>query len=289
MKASLPPNEQFLKAYNRFYNALKQRYEQKLEKAAHKGYASKHFKYVLFAQNKMLPRYSIFYYHFVSSYTHYRNLGESDPVEQTLAYVPTIRQFAADELERTLIYQKSLYDQLYELHWLYLEATQDGSISILQLIDTERRVLRFSEGKLILLLALFQVTQDLLSEYTDEEPNTQEPDSAIAVFTDQPTDKKLTRSQQVLIAYYVSQLLGIKQKKNVSKCADALHSFLGLPYTQITHSELYKKLLNPLTFSSVQATLKNLQIVRDFFEQLGAQSVVDFIDTDMEKLKKKLE
>ena len=92
-----------------------------------------------------------------------------------------------------------------------------------------------------------------------------------------------------LHAYYISQLIGVKHKKNVSKCADALHSFLGIPYTQITNSELYKKLLHPLTFSSEKATLQNLLVIRSFFDSLGSVSTTALIDFDIEKVKKTLE
>ena len=67
-----------------------------------------------------------------------------------------------------------------------------------------------------------------------------------------------------------------------------MHSFLGIPYTQITHSELYKKLLHPLTFSSEKATVQNLLIVRSFFENIGSVSATDLIDSDIEKVKKGL-
>src|SRR5690606_20051429 len=105
----------------------------------------------------------------------------------------------------------------------------------------------------------------------------------------QSYEAKFTRSQQVLIAYYILQLIGTKHKKNVSKCADALHSFLGISYSQITHSELYKKLLHPLTFSSEKATLQNLLIVRSFFENIGSVSATSLIDSDIETVKKGLE
>jgi hypothetical protein len=83
--------------------------------------------------------------------------------------------------------------------------------------------------------------------------------------------------------------LGKKPTKGVSKYADALHTFLGLPYSQIRNSELYKKLLNPLTYSSEKATLINLSVVRTFFEKLDFAQALHLIDSDIETLRKSLD
>ncbi len=99
----------------------------------------------------------------------------------------------------------------------------------------------------------------------------------------------LSRSQQVLVFYYIVQLLGKRADRNVSKKAEALHQFLGLSFSHIAHSELYKKMLHPLSFSSKSATIKNLLVVRSFFEKLGIEEAFQLIDKDCEQLKKELD
>lgn len=194
-------------------------------------------------------------------------------------------------IERTLIIQSAIAERFYQLNGLYLQAIEEKNTSILELVDTENRLLKYSSEKVVLLLAFDQAAQNLKDEFIGNEENTDHSFFISKPFPEnqKTIESKLTRSQQVLIAYYISQLIGTKHKKNVTKCADALHAFLGIPYTQITHSELYKKLLHPLTFSSEKATLQNLLIVRSFFENLGAVSATDLIDSDIEKVNKELQ
>lgn len=287
MEANYPPEDLFSKAYARFYDSLKNRYLKSIEKAADKTYASDYFRRSLFLENGNIPRYSVFYHSLVSTFVHHQKLGATNSLELTLSSLSAIREMTSSILEQTFIINAFITERLYQLNWLYLKAIEESNVSILELIDTERRLLKYSDEKVVLLLALEQVTKELSDEFSVKQENSKELESN--EFGKQLYESKFTRSQQVLIAYYISQLIGAKHKKNVSKCADALHSFLGIPYTQITHSELYKKLLHPLTFSSEKATLQNLLIVRSFFESIGSVSATSLIDSDIEKVKKGLE
>lgn len=253
--------------------------------AKNKSYAETYYRQSLFSENPLIPKYSVFYHSLVSTYLQFLQLGHPDPLKQILGHLPSIRSSTTDVIERTFLLHTQKYKSLDQLHWLYAQGIDDTGKSVLELIDLEQRLVRFLEQKVILLLAFTQAILDLLEEFveTDDIPENQAdlilPSSIV----------KLTRSQQVLIFYYDSQVHGIKLKKNVSKSAHVLHSLLGIPYTQITHSELYKKLLNPLTYSSGKATLQNLLVVRSFFEDWGLASAISLIDSDIEKVKKTLE
>ncbi len=285
MEANHPPEELFSRAYARFYHSLKKRYLSGIEMAKNKTYAETYYKQSLFSENPLIPRYSVFYYSLISTYVQFQELGHSDPLKRTFEQLSGMRSLAEKVIEQTLVIHMQNYESLEQLHWLYVQGVEDGGKSIMGLIDQEQRLTRFREQKIVLLLALTQAIQDLLEEFAvkDEIPEDQND-----LILPSPINK-LTRSQQVLIFYYNIQAHGIKHKKNVSKSAHMLHTFLGIPYTQITHSELYKKLLNPLTFSSKKATLKNLMIVRSFFEDGGLVSAISLIDSDIEKVKKSLE
>ena len=290
MEANQSPEELFQKACTRFYQSLKRRYLQSIEKAADKDYASDYFKRALFLENQNIPYYSVFYHSLVSTLRHHQKVGEANPLELTLSSLSPIRDMASNILEQTFIINASISERLYQLNWLYLQAIEEKNVSILELIDTERRLLKYSDEKVVLLLALDQVIQELTNEFSKNQEDAIEVISSDLLTIDQQAyEPKFTRSQQVLIAYYISQLIGAKHKKNVSRCADALHSFLGIPYAQITHSELYKKLLHPLTFSSEKTTLQNLIVIRSFFENLGSVSATALIDSDIENVKKGLE
>lgn len=290
MDTNLPSEELFLKAYSRFYSSLRQKYQEGIEKASDKTYAKDYFVRTLFTENHLIPRYSVFYHSLVSTFTHHQKLGEAKPLELTLSSLPDIRELTSQIIEQTFLVHSSLSERLYQLNWLYLKAIEDNNISILELIDTEQRLLRYSDEKVILLLALDQAVKKLNEEFSEKKEVYGEGISdSIISNARQQYESKFTRSQQVLIVYYISQLISPNHKKNVSKCADALHSFLGIPYTQITHSELYKKLLHPLTFSSEKTTLQNLLVVRSFFENMGSVSLTKLIDLDIENIKNALE
>jgi len=272
------PEKQFEIVKQRFYSYFKKQYLSGVEQATDKVYAKEYFFNELFVENPLAPRFSVFYLSLVSTYSHYVKLGYGNAVLLTLQAVPGMNSLAADALETALLYSTH-YENWRTLHWRYLEGIEDHNCSLLELIEVERRLLKASDSKVILVLALYCALEELKIEFMDTSEE-REPETEIDL------KPKLTRSQQVLVAYYISQALGIKHGKNVSKCADALHVFLNLPYSQITNSELYKKLLNPLTFSSEKATVHNLEVVKAFFTQLGAKQVIEFIDRDIQKLKR---
>jgi hypothetical protein len=277
MEANHPPKELFLKAYSRFYHSMKKKYLDGIERANNKAYARAFYFQTLFAENKSIPRYSVFFHFLTSIFNHYRKVDESSSLELTLARLSEMEERTSTIIEQTMIIRTTLSEKFYQLNGLYIQALKESHTSILELIVTEQRLLKYSEKKTLLLLALNKAVNELREEFSPWEEE-----------IEQPLESKLTRSQQVLIFHYLSQSRGGKQKKNVSKCAAALHDFLGIPYTRITHSDLYKKMLRPLTFSSPKTTLQNLEIVRSFFEDWGLESIIKLIDLDIELLREKM-
>jgi len=284
MEANLPPEGQFPKAVEHFYTLLKKAYLEKVEKALDKDYASNFCRRVLFEENKWIPQYSVFYMELVARYSHHYKMGDSDAVEQTLSFLPQIRQIASDVVERTKNIRESLNVLYHDLHWLYQEAIEDHRHSLLELIDQEQKLINAGEDRAIILLGLHHATQQLLEEFSDE--SEEQDGSAIDFATNEPNsvNQHLTESQRVLVTYYISQALGIKHKKNVSKCTRALFAFLRISTSPI-NSDTYKKLLNPLTSSPLQTTLGNLKVVRSFFEPLEVVTVIEMIDMDIKRLR----
>ena len=153
MEANYPPEELFSKAHKRFYDSLKKRYQIGIEKATDKDYAQDYYCRILFAENTMIPRYSVFFHSLISTFAHYRKIGEDNPFEFTLASLSAIQEMTSSIIEQTLIIHTSLAERLEQLHWLYTEAIEDHNASILDLIHTEQQLLKYSNQKIVLLLA----------------------------------------------------------------------------------------------------------------------------------------
>lgn len=292
METNLPPSQQFEKDKTHFYNVLKQAFLLNVERANDKIYASEHYKRVLLTENDLIPRFSVYFYNLTVTFDHFRKLGDENPLEQTLSFLPYINENTQTALDNANRYCDEKYIDTSLIHWLYVEALEQEETSILALIDQDRQLLNCPTRKVIVLVANYRAIQELLIEFSDQPIETSVNNERFDLLNESktsPNQQQITRSQQVLITYYFIQLLGKKPTKGVSKYADALHAFLGLPYSQIRNSELYKKLLNPLSYSSTNATLINLSVVRTFFEKLDFAQALHLIDVDIETLRKSLD
>lgn len=286
------PNWQFESDQKRFYERLKESYSRQQEKAKDKDYARQFFIQALLEENKLLPKHSLFFETLKFTFEHFDKLGFDDALQLTLDQLDTIREQTENVLHQDFALYQTGLEQMERLNWVYLNAMEQGGISILSLFDQDTRLMKKSVGSLITLLAAYQATQQLINELSAAPKKETETIEQLGqlIRTNQSNESVfLTRSQQVLVFYYFIQLLGKRADRNVSKKAESLHLFLGLPFSQITHSELYKKMLHPLSFSSKSATIKNLQTVRGFFEKLGVDEAFQLIDKDCEQLKKEIE
>lgn len=92
-----------------------------------------------------------------------------------------------------------------------------------------------------------------------------------------------TSSQQVLIYYYGLKSFGLEPRVDIdiAPLAKLLHLLIGKTFTECGNSDLYKKLLKAPNFKKDQQLLKDLEIVKYAFIQVGMQSVVELIDKEM--------
>lgn len=286
------PYRQFENEQRQFYEKLKESYSRQLEKAKDKDYAWQFFIQTLQEENNLIPKHSLYFETLKFTYEHFDKLGFENPLQLTLDQLDTIREQTENVLHQDFALYQTRLEQLERVNWVYLNAIEQIGISILSLFDQDTRLMKESVGSVITRLAAYAAAKQLLTELsTDIAEATDSLEQLGQLFrTNQSGESPfLTRSQQVLVFYYLIQLLGKRADRNVSKKAESLHQFLGLPFSQITHSELYKKMLHPLSFSSKSATIKNLQIVRGFFEKMGVDDAFLLIDHDRDQLKKELD
>lgn len=286
------PYRQFENEQRQFYEKLKESYSRQVEKAKDKDYARQFFIRILQEENNLIPKYSLYFETLKLTYEHFDKLGFENPLQLTLVQLDTIREHTENVLHQDFALYQTRLEQIERINWVYLNAIEQVGISIFSLFDQDTRLMKESVGSVITRLAAYAAAKQLLTELsTDIAEATDSLEQLGQLFhTNQSGESPfLTRSQQVLVFYYLIQLLGKRADRNVSKKAESLHQFLGLPFSQITHSELYKKMLHPLSFSSKSATIKNLQIVRGFFEKMGVDDAFLLIDHDRDQLKKELD
>jgi hypothetical protein len=272
MEPSESPQDQFSVARDHFYETLKSAYLSSVDKAADKAYASEFYQRIYFSNNTKLPHWSIAYRKLVAALDHCRKLDPATEIEQTLLLWPEIVK-TTDNFYMTACQAQIFDNDELQLHWLYVEGLDNG-VPLAEILDQEHQVLESEEKQLIELLSLHDATRQLMYDFSDK---TLEDMSSF-------DDNALSRPQQDLVWYYISQLLNIYRDKRVANCARALHAFLRIPNTGLVNSDHYKRLLHPLP--KKPSTITNLKVVRKFFEDFGSKEAMELIDDDLEQLSK---
>jgi len=285
MDKNQPPQDRFVAARTYYYDALKKTYLELVEIAEDKDYSANFHQRLLFSNNAKLPRWSIYFDNLVAALNHCRKLDSSTEIEQVILLIPSIRKIATKYLNQAAEAHLFAHGDFY-VHATYAEAIERGILTLEEIIQNEQSVLDLDETVVIETLALYDATQLLLQEFSDD--TTEGPSCDLDFVTGQESfdGMKLSRPQIALVTFYIGQLLGVKHDKNVSNCAKALHVFLGLSYVNITHQDLYKMLLDPMP-KKKPSTIKNLRIVRTFFQILQVEAALKLIDEHIEQLSQK--
>jgi hypothetical protein len=288
MERKESPQQQFETASAHYYEVLKNGFIADVEKATDKQYAYNHFKREYFEHNPFIPHYSVFFQELKKPFDHFIKIDEENVIEQTYLYVHLVKETSAEayHLLREILSnakpdQLPSYIELSKLPTIYLDALQDESRgnTLDVLLELEKKVLDSDDESILALLAMYHATQRLLKDVDDFFPY------------DTPTKSiqhthQFTRSQQVLIAYYLFILAGARPRVSIdlSSCAEILHAISGIPYTKIDNSELYKKFKNPLGNSSPKRTIEDLNTIRPYLAKLDNESILQEIDLDIRGL-----
>ena len=100
---------------------------------------------------------------------------------------------------------------------------------------------------------------------------------------------RFTTARQVLLLHYLFQVIGVNVRKeiNVSDMAKFFHAMLGWEYTDINNSQLYKFLKKaPKIKDDKRTRYEDLHWVKEQFETLKLQDVVDMIEKELKEIGK---
>lgn len=269
MERNESSKQQFDKAAAHYYDVLKLGFIEEVDKATNKLYAYLHCRKVFFERNQFIPYYSAFFQNLKAAYVHFFNMNEANSIEETLNYLPTIREISTRMIQEC---------ESGKLPDLYADLIEHEGCSLEEILAMEQGALTLDEENTIAVLAMYHATQTLLRDLPEFYPLQQ--------FKDREHMHFFTRSQQVLFAYYLFQLAGIDPRVNadITTCAKLLHGFSGVPYNEIKNSEFYKKFRDPLN-ADKKTALTDLQLVRSYFVKLNRDDALELIDKDISGLK----
>lgn len=100
-----------------------------------------------------------------------------------------------------------------------------------------------------------------------------------------------TRSQQVLLMYYLNLALEIKVRKEISivNVAKFYNALFGWEYDDINNSGLYKHFKkDPLAKHNRKELYEHLHWVKDQFKLIGLTEIINLIDAKIQEVKKEL-
>jgi len=266
MERNESPKEQFDKAAAHFYTVLKNGFLEDVEKASNKMYAYLHCRKVYFERNQFIPYNSAFFQNLTTAYIHFFNMDEDSSVEETMKYLPTVREISKNMIEEC---------ERGELPDLYIELIEEQGCSLEEILAMEQGALTLDEENTIAVLAMYNATQSLLRDLPEFYPLKQ--------IQDREHQHFFTRSQQVLFAHYLFKLIELH---NVDRAtlARITHGLAGVPYNDIKNSEIYKKFSNPLQ-SGKRTAVPDLQLVRSYFVKLNRADILEEIDRDIRSAK----
>lgn len=166
-----------------------------------------------------------------------------------------------------------------------LESIKDEYYEMLEILDDyNNRVeldlyfVELGETELIDHIAQFMAAIDLSKKY---DPKSIEPDSL-----GKPNKKKsksFTRNQQLLALYYTLKELGIEPRRttDMTKYTRFIHLLAGVDFDKVENDIFYSKVKNLPNILTDQNLKKELEFIRSYFVQIGANSIVDDIDTEI--------
>jgi hypothetical protein len=267
----------FEHSFSIYYTRLKNAYRDGVKDSFNKEYAADYFRTILLEENEAIPTKTVFFDELRTQFDHFYGLYGNAAVSHVVERLKTIREKSREALAQI----ERLHDGLgepdfMELPALYDQQLEDGAM-VTEIIEQEKHVLSLTDQQVVELLALYVAIQKLQRELrpdtasTDHEPK---PDTS--------RKDRLTRSQQVLVYYFLLTASGVTYSGvSITDCARLLHKLIGVSEPDdIANSDLYKKLKNPLGKYD-RKTIQDLRAILPYFEKLPHFPIIKLIDTHL--------
>jgi hypothetical protein len=264
----------FEHSFSIYYTRLKNAYRDGVKDSFNKEYAADYFRTNLLDENEAIPSKTVFFVELRIQFDHLYGLFGNAAVLQVVEQLKTIREKSRAALTQIERLQDGLGEpDFMELPVHYDQQLENGA-TLTDIIEREKQVLSLSDQQVVELLSLYAAIQKLQSELrpgtasTDHEPK---PDSS--------RKDRLTRSQQVLVYYFLLKASGVDYSGvSITDCARLLHKLIGVSAPDdIANSDLYKKLKKPMGEFD-RKTIQDLRTILPYFEKLPHYSAMKLIN-----------
>lgn len=267
----------FERSFSIYYTRLKNAYRDGVKDSFNKEYAADYFRTILLDENEAIPAKTVFFHELRTQFDHRHGLFGNTAVLQVVEQLKTIREKSREALTQI----ERLHDGLgepdfMELPALYDQQLEDGAM-LTEIIEQEKQVLSLTDQQVVELLALYAAIQKLQNELRpDTESTDHEP------MPESNRKDRLTRSQQVLVYYFLLEASGLNYNgANVTDCVRLLHKLIGVSEPDdIANSDLYKKLKKPMGKYD-RKTIQDLRAILPYFEKLPHYPVMKSINTHL--------
>lgn len=109
--------------------------------------------------------------------------------------------------------------------------------------------------------------------------------------TREESDKEMTEARRLLAIYYILKVgfnIEPKQSHSAAALARLSHLLLGKPLTDAQNSSIYKKYKKMPEVNSGSVLVKDLRYIRQYFEELDLQNILELIDRQIKSTLKKV-
>ncbi len=280
--SSITTNNDFNNLIAKYYQILKEGYLLEIEKASDKEYAEQHFKEVLFLENSLTPYNTILLKELHYVYHHYSCLNFGTAFEETAKLLDKVYLIARNQLDKAILYRNGNKSIDFPEHYSHLILKKD--ISLTDLITQEKQALQLTHESLIGSLALSLAGKELHKEFNELKTVTKETNHRY----------KFTQKQQVLALFFLMEAFGIKTHSgtDMTKLSALYHLILGVPFhdfVRLKNTNIYKSIrVAPQVVNSDKHLLKNLEVIKPYFENVNLLNAVELINKQINSCKQNI-
>lgn len=182
------------------------------------------------------------------------------------------------------------FSRLFDFTILLVETEYYTTEEFNQLKDQENQLSKLDIEQLVYAMRSF-LDYSMAFSYMEREPQFEERKTEELSGTTEAADKEMTEARRLLAIYYILKTgLNIEPKRSHSASALArlAHLLFGKPFTNAQNSSIYKKYKKMPEFNSGSVLVKDLRYIRQYFEELDLQNILELIDGQIKSTLKKV-